>query len=90
MPVQRIVEFEGIERFDHRTGVLVCGFGGAGASAALEARRAGAEVMVLERFSGGGGSTVLSACEMYLGGNGGTRLQRDLGIEDSSENFHNS
>lgn len=89
MPVQRVVEFESIERFDHRTGVLVCGFGGAGASAALEARRAGAEVMVLERFSGGGGSTMLSACEMYLGGNGGTRLQRELGIEDSSENFFN-
>ena len=26
---------------------------------------------------------------MYLGGNGGTRLQRELGIEDSSENFYN-
>lgn len=87
--MQRIVDFERVERFDHHTDVLVCGFGGAGASAALEARRAGAAVMVLERFSGGGGSTALSACEMYLGGSGGTRLQRELGFEDSSENFHN-
>ena len=32
---------------------------------------------------------MMSACEMYLGGSGGTRLQRDLGFEDSSENFFN-
>jgi succinate dehydrogenase/fumarate reductase flavoprotein subunit len=87
--MQRIVEFESIAHFDAVTDVLVCGFGGAGASAALEARRAGAAVIVLERFSGGGGSTALSACEMYLGGSGGTRLQRELGFEDSSENFYN-
>jgi succinate dehydrogenase/fumarate reductase flavoprotein subunit len=31
----------------------------------------------------------MSACEMYLGGNGGTRLQRELGFEDSSDNFYN-
>jgi len=86
--MQRIVDFESITHFDAVTDVLVCGYGGAGASAALEARRAGAGVIVLERFSGGGGSTALSACEMYLGGSGGTRLQRDLGFEDSSENFH--
>ena len=45
--MQRIVELESVERFDHHTDVLVCGFGGAGAAAALEARRAGAAVMVL-------------------------------------------
>ncbi len=87
--MQRIVSFESITEFDLSTDVVVAGFGGAGASAALEARRAGAEVIVLERASGGGGSTMMSACEMYLGGNGGTRLQRDLGFEDSSENFRN-
>ncbi len=69
------------------TDVIVCGYGGAGACAALEARAAGAGVTLLERFSGGGGSTMLSACEMYLGGSGGTRLQRDLGIADSSQNM---
>jgi succinate dehydrogenase/fumarate reductase flavoprotein subunit len=30
---------------------------------------------------------MMSACEMYLGG--GTRLQRDLGFEESKENFYN-
>lgn len=88
MTTSNIVAFESIERFDLETDVVVAGFGGAGASAALEARRAGSEVIVLERSSAGGGSTQLSACEMYLGGSGGTKLQRDLGIEDSTENFY--
>jgi len=86
--MQRIVKFESITQFDLHTDVTVVGFGGAGASAALEARRAGSEVTVLERSSGGGGSTMMSACEMYLGGSGGTRLQKDLGFEDSSENLY--
>lgn len=86
--MERITDLASIDTFDFVTDVVVCGFGGAGASAALEARRAGSEVIVFERFSSGGGSTALSACEMYLGGNGGTRLQKDLDIEDSSENFY--
>lgn len=87
--MDRIYPAEELRRFDLSTDVLVAGFGGAGASAALEARRSAAEVIVLERASGGGGSTMMSACEMYLGGSGGTRLQRDLGFEDSTENFFN-
>lgn len=87
--MQRIVEFESIDKFDLVTDVVIAGFGGAGASAALEARRAGSEVIVLERSSGGGGSTMMSACEMYLGGSGGTKLQKELGFEDSTENFYN-
>jgi len=79
--------FEDIPGFDITTDVLIAGFGGAGACAAIEARQAGAEVLVLEWSSGGGGSTALSACEMYLGGSGGTKLQRDLGITDTTENF---
>ncbi len=67
--------------------VVICGYGGAGASAALEARRAEADVLVLERAAGGGGSTAMSSCEMYLGGSGGTRLQQDIGLEDSTENM---
>jgi 3-oxo-5alpha-steroid 4-dehydrogenase len=45
-------------------------------------------VLILERSSGAGGSTMMSACEMFLGGSGGTRLQRDLGITETSENFY--
>ena len=76
-----------VGHFTATTDVLVCGYGGAGAAAALEAARAGARVTVLERASAGGGSTAMSSCEMYLGGSGGTALQKDLGLEDSTENM---
>lgn len=76
-----------VEKIDATVDVIVCGFGGAGGSAALEAAKAGAEVVLFERASGAGGSTGMSSCEMYLGGSGGTALQKDLGIEDSTENM---
>ena len=59
--------------------VVVVGFGGAGACAALEARAEGAEVVVLDRFSGGG-ATAISGGVVYAGG--GTSIQREAGIED--------
>lgn len=62
--------------------VVVVGWGGAGASAAIEAREQGAEVLVIERFSGGGAS-VLSGGVVYAGG--GTRYQKEAGFEDSPE-----
>lgn len=83
----RIRPYQAVPEFHHSFDVIVCGLGGAGGAAALEARRAGAEVLVLERASAGGGSTAMSSCEMYLGGSGGTQLQKDLGFEDSTENM---
>lgn len=67
-------------RFDVRVPVLIVGAGACGMTAALAAREAGAEVLVLERDPAPAGSTALSsgmipAC--------GTRLQRAAGIEDS-------
>ena len=85
--MSRIIRRSDVGGFAESVDAIVCGFGGAGACAALELRAAGLEVMVLERFSAGGGSTRLSACEMYLGGSGGTTLQRQLGLEDSTENL---
>lgn len=86
--MKRIVRFEDAPRFDLAADVVVCGYGGAGGCAALEARRAGTDVLLLERASGAGGSTMMSACEMFLGGSGGTRLQRDLGYTETSDNFY--
>jgi len=60
----------------------VVGFGGAGACAAIEAREAGAEVVVLDRF-GGGGATAISGGVFYAGG--GTDIQREAGVEDDPE-----
>jgi 3-oxo-5alpha-steroid 4-dehydrogenase len=60
--------------------VVIVGFGAAGACAALEAAAAGAEVLVLDRFSGGG-ATALSGGVVYAGG--GTLQQRQAGVADS-------
>ena len=57
--MDRIYPYDDVSAFAATTDVLIAGFGGAGASAALEARRAGADVVVLERASGGGGCDVL-------------------------------
>jgi len=84
--VKRIIRYEEVEQFDLITDIVVAGYGGAGGCAALEARRAGSEVLLLERSAGPGGSTMMSACEMFLGG--GTRLQRDLGFDEAPENFY--
>ncbi|MGW1225960.1 FAD-dependent oxidoreductase [Streptomyces sp. NPDC001515] len=72
-----------IARFDAETDVLVVGFGCAGAAAAFEAATAGADVLVLERAGGPGGSSALSGGELYLGG--GTPVQRACGFEDSAD-----
>ncbi len=87
MPNVATIAMSTVETFAATVDVIVCGFGGAGGSAALEAARAGAAVMILERASGSGGATAMSSAEMYLGGSGGTALQRDLGFEDSTENM---
>jgi succinate dehydrogenase/fumarate reductase flavoprotein subunit len=63
--------------------VVVVGFGIAGGCAALEAARAGARVLLLERAAVHGGTSSLSGGHFYLGG--GTAVQRATGHEDSVE-----
>jgi 3-oxo-5alpha-steroid 4-dehydrogenase len=70
--------------WDDEVDVLVVGFGAAGASAAIDAAAAGADVLVVDRFDGGG-STALSGGVIYLGG--GTPLQRGAGVSDDPENM---
>ena len=72
-----------IARFDVETDVCVVGLGAAGAAAAIDARAAGADVAVLERASGGGGTSALSGGVLYLGG--GTSLQTACGFEDTPD-----
>ncbi len=62
--------------------VLVVGWGAAGACAALEAQAQGADVIVADRFQGGGASAK-SGGVVYAGG--GTRQQTRAGFEDSPE-----
>lgn len=69
-----------VPRWDQETGVVIVGLGGAGAAAAIEACEAGAEVLILERASEGGGSTAQSGGIIYFGG--GTPVQQACGFED--------
>ena len=67
--------------------VAVVGFGAAGACAAIEAAAAGARTMIFEMTSGSGGATALSGGEIYIGGGGGSDVQRAAGFEDATEDF---
>ena len=73
--------------WDLEADVVVVGFGAAGACAAIEARESGAEVVVLEVAGIGGGSASLSGGEVYVGGNGGTDVQREHGFEYATIDF---
>jgi 3-oxo-5alpha-steroid 4-dehydrogenase len=70
--------------WDSEADVVVVGFGGAGACAALEAARAGASVVVLDRFTGGG-ATAVSGGVVYAGG--GTYVQRLAGFTDTVDDM---
>jgi len=75
-----------VRAWDHSADVVIAGSGAAAISAAIEARAAGAEVLVLERLPKLGGSSAMSGGVCYLGG--GTPLQKALGFEDSVEAMH--
>lgn len=73
-----------VPSWDDIADVVVIGFGGAGACAALEAATNGASVLAIDRFDGGG-ATALSG-GVYYGG--GTRYQREAGFEDSPDEMY--
>lgn len=71
---------------DLQTDLVIVGGGMAGFSAALEAARAGHEVILLEKQPETGGSSAMSGgCLAFAG----TDLQRENGIEDSNELLFN-
>jgi succinate dehydrogenase/fumarate reductase flavoprotein subunit len=76
-----------VAAWDMETDIVIIGFGATGACAAIEAKQAGADVKLFERNSGSGGASGLSGGEIYLGGNGGTEVQRTAGFEDTTEDF---
>ena len=76
-----------VPQWDDESDVIVIGFGAAGACAAIEACEAGADVLLYERNSGSGGASGLSGGEIYIGGNGGTEVQRAAGFDDTTEAF---
>ena len=81
----RALPLNRVTSWDIETDVAIVGFGAAGACAAIEAAAAGARVTLFESGAGSGGATALSGGEIYLGGGGGTPIQRQNGFEDSTE-----
>jgi len=72
--------------WDEESEVVVVGSGLAGLSAALEACKGGASVIVLEKMKITGGNTRISDGGVAAPGN---YLQKERGVEDSTELFYN-
>ncbi len=72
-----------VAKWDMEADVVVVGLGAAGGSAAIEAARAGADVLILERAAAGGGTTADSGGLIYFGG--GTPVQKACGFDDTPE-----
>ena len=64
--------------------IVIVGFGGAGAAAAIEGLDNGASVIAVDRFAGGG-ATAYSGGVTYAGG---TQYQREAGYDDDAENMY--
>lgn len=70
-------------KWDAQTDVLVAGSGIAGMSAAISAMDKGAKTLVLEKGKNYGGCAIINGGIIALGG--GTRTQKEHGVEDSPE-----
>lgn len=83
----RVVSDPDAEQWDRECDVMVVGVGLAGVCAALRtAEDSDLSVIAIDRGEGGGASR-LSGGVVYMGG--GTRAQKEAGIEDSPENMAN-
>lgn len=72
------------ELIELETDVLVIGGGGAGLSASIEAARAGADVIILEKLDYLGGDTIRAGGGIEAAG---TTFQEARGIQDKPEDF---
>jgi len=70
------------KKWDMEADVVIAGYGGAGASAAIEAAKAGASVLLFNKAPMPGGATRLSGGIIY-GAN--TKIQKEAGVQDSAE-----
>jgi 3-oxo-5alpha-steroid 4-dehydrogenase len=71
--------------WDDEADIVVVGFGGAGACAAIQAAQLGASVIAIDRFQGGG-ATAMSGGVCYAGG--GTPQQKRAGCQDDAEEMY--
>lgn len=83
----RPCRLQAVPRWDMEVDAAIIGFGASGACAAIEAASAGAKVALFELAAGSGGASALSGGDIYMGGSGGTPIQRGAGFEDSTEDM---
>jgi flavocytochrome c len=72
-------------KWDYETEIIIAGYGGAGAAAAIEAHDNGADVLIIEKDSVAGGTTSMSG-GIIVGA--GTSVQRARGVTDSPEEMY--
>ncbi|MCG8673395.1 MAG: FAD-binding protein [Pseudomonadales bacterium] len=86
--IEPVIVTDDVESFpwNDQADMVIAGFGGAGVSAAIEAKDLGQDVLVLDRFEGGGATTISGG--IYYAG-GGTATQKAAGVEDSPQNMFN-
>lgn len=70
------------KKWDETYDVVIVGTGFAGLSAAVEARHAGASVLVIEKMRTHGGNSIINGGEIAVPGN---KWQKEAGIEDSPD-----
>lgn len=70
------------QTWDQTTDVLIVGTGFAGLAAAIEARLAGAEVLMIDKMPVHGGNSIINGGDFCAAG---TPMQKAAGIEDSPE-----
>ena len=81
----KAVREQQVETWDRESDVVVIGYGGAGAAAAVVARDEGAEVLILEKREVAGGATIVSGGATY---SGATPIQEEHGIDDSVDDLY--
>lgn len=74
------------QTWDREFDVIVAGSGFAGCAAAIEARRNGADTLVIEKMPMYGGNSAINGGAMAVAG---SRAQKEKGIEDSVERMTN-
>lgn len=70
------------KKWDETADVVIIGSGFAGLAAAIEAKNAGADVIVLEKMPVAGGNSIINGGDFSAAG---TKMQADAGVKDSGE-----
>lgn len=78
------IESADAQKWDDEADMIVVGFGGAGAAAAIQASDEGASVIAVDRFAGGG-ATAYSGGVFYAGG---TKYLKDAGYDDNADEMY--